>query len=76
MPTITIDNIAYDTDSLSPDARAQMQMLQAAEAEIQRLNVQLALAQTARNAYAKALKAALPTPLERAQQMGDTLRLG
>jgi uncharacterized small protein (DUF1192 family) len=35
-------------------------MLQVTDAEIGRLNAQLAIAQTARNAYANALKAVLP----------------
>lgn len=63
MPTLNIDNQTYDLDSLSQDAKANLQMLQATEAEIQRLNLQLAIAQTARLAYANALKAALPSRL-------------
>lgn len=63
MPSITIDKQTYDLDSLSQDAKANLQMLQATEAEIQRLNLQLAIAQTARMAYANALKAALPSRL-------------
>lgn len=39
-------------------------MLQVTDAEIGRLNAQLAIAQTARNAYANALKAALPVSTE------------
>ena len=73
MPTIKIDNIDYDLDSLSAEAKSQLQMLQLTDAEIQRLQVQLAIAQTARNAYVKTLKAALPTPLEQVQE-GDTLK--
>lgn len=68
MTTITIDNAEYDLDSLSADAKSQIQMLQITDQEIVRLNAQLAIAQTARNAYAKALKEALgPT--------GDTIKL-
>ena len=75
MPTITIDNQPYDLASLSPEAKAELQMLQATEQEIARLNLQLAIAQTARNAYAQALKQKLPTPLEQAMAQGDTLNL-
>lgn len=74
MPTIKIDDIEYDLDSLSAEAKSQLQMLQVTEQEIQRLQLQLAIAQTARNAYANALKSALPTPLEQVQAQGETLK--
>jgi hypothetical protein len=70
MPTITINNIAYDSDKLSDEAKAQLTSLQVTDQEIQRLNIQLAIAQTARNAYSKALQSALP-----AMPAGDTLKL-
>jgi hypothetical protein len=60
MPTIRIDNKDYDTDQLSDAAKAQLTSLQVTDAEIQRLNIQLAIAQTARNAYARALGELLP----------------
>ncbi len=60
MPTIKIDNKDYDLDTLSGEARAQLISLQATDQEIQRLQIQLAIAQTARNAYAKALQELLP----------------
>ena len=60
MPKITIDGKDYDTDSLSDAAKAQLTSLQVTDQEIQRLNIQLAIAQTARNAYAKALGELLP----------------
>jgi hypothetical protein len=67
MSTITIDNKDYDLDSLSDDAKAQLQL---SDQEIARLNAQLAIVQTARVAYSNALLAALPaTPLS------DTLKL-
>jgi hypothetical protein len=70
MTTITIDNKDYDLGSLSDDAKAQLQMLQLSDQEIARLNVQLAIVQTAKVAYTNALLAALPaTPLS------DTLKL-
>lgn len=59
MPTITIDGKEYDSDSLSTEAKSQLKSLQLTDAEIQRLQIQLAIAQTARNAYATALKSAL-----------------
>ena len=60
MPKITIDGKDYDTDSLSDAAKAQLTSLQVTDQEIQRLNIQLAIAKTARNAYAKALQEMLP----------------
>ena len=60
MPTIKIDNQDYDLDSLSDTARAQLQSLQFVDTELQRLNAQAAVLQTARIAYANALKAELP----------------
>jgi len=59
MPTIKINDKDYDTDSLSAEAKAQLDMLLATEGEIRRLQVQLAMAQTAKNAYARALAEAV-----------------
>ncbi len=69
MTTINIDNIEYDTDKLSDDAKAQLVSLQFCDQELQRLQAQSAAYQTARIAYAKALQAALPTA-----PLGDTLK--
>lgn len=69
MPTIKIDNIDYDTDKLSDEAKAQLVNLQFCDQELVRLQAQAAAIQTARMAYAKALQAALP-----AVPVGDTLK--
>ena len=55
MPSITIDNIDYDLDSLSEEAKAQIVSLQFVDAELQRLQAKAAALQTARAAYARAL---------------------
>ena len=73
MPTIKIDNVDYDTDKLSNEAKAQLINMQFCDQELARLQAQAAAYQTARQAYAKALQAALPIPLEQAQ-MSDTLQ--
>ncbi len=73
MPTIKIDNVDYDTDTLSNEAKAQLISMQFCDQELQRLQAQAAAYHTARQAYAKALQAALPIPLEQAQ-MSDTLQ--
>jgi len=59
---ITIDGNDYALDDLSADARAQIVNLRVTDQEIARLQTQLAIAQTARAAYAQALKAALDKP--------------
>ena len=64
-----IDNIDYDTDKLSDEAKAQLVSLQFCDQELQRLQAQAATYQTARMAYAKALQAALPSA-----PIGDTLK--
>jgi len=61
MAKITIDNIVYDTDSLSPEALAQLQSIQFVDSELAQLNGRIAAMNTARNAYATALQELLPT---------------
>lgn len=53
---ITIDGTEYRADDLSETARQQVMNLRVTDQEISRLNQQLAIAQTARTAYANALK--------------------
>ena len=60
MATITIDNIEYNADNLSDQAKQQLQMIQIADQEVTRLNAQLAIIQTARAAYINALRQVLP----------------
>ena len=60
MTTITIDNVAYDLDTLSADAKAQLMSIQIVDQELARLQAQAAALQTARIAYSKALSEALP----------------
>ena len=70
MPTIKIDNKEYDVDSLSKEAKAQLQSIQFVDSEIARLQAQLAAMKTARNTYAKALTGILPVV-----GTGDTIKL-
>ena len=69
MTTIKIDNVDYDLDTLSNDAKAQLVSIQFCDQELQRLQAQAAALQTARQTYAKALQSALPT-----ETVGDTLK--
>ncbi len=61
MPNIKIDNIDYDLDTLSDEAKAQLGSLQFVDAELARLNAKAAVLQTARMAYSKALNEVLPS---------------
>ena len=59
MATIRIDNQDYDLAMLSTDAKAQLASIQFVDAELQRMSQHIAALQTARIAYAKALRNAL-----------------
>ncbi len=74
MSSITIDGKDYELEALSDQAKAQLMSLRACDQKIQQLQMDLAIAQTARNAYANALKAALPADLSGVLS-GDTLKL-
>jgi hypothetical protein len=64
MMSINIDGKDYPLESLSDQAKAELQMVQFTDQEIARLTALLAMAQTARNAYANALQAALPKDIQ------------
>lgn len=56
MATITIDGKEYDSDHLSDEVKAQLMSLQFCDAELQRYQALAAATQTARMAYANALR--------------------
>lgn len=58
--TIKINDKEYKLADLSAEAKAQLNNLRICDAEIQRLKAQLAIVETARNAYARVLDAELP----------------
>lgn len=70
MPIIKIDNKDYEFDNLSAEAKSQVQTIQFVDGEINRFKAQMAVFQTARMAYIKALQAEID-PLK-----GDTIKLG
>jgi Family of unknown function (DUF6447) len=70
MSTIKINNQTYDTDTLPDAAKQQLQMLALTDTEIKRLQTQLAIAQTARNAYARTLAEAVKPVVP----AGDTIK--
>lgn len=74
MPIITIDDKEYESDSLSAIVKEQLQSLQFVDNELNRLKSQMAVFQTARAAYANALRRELATPTS--EFAGDTIKLG
>ena len=69
MTTLKVNNVDYDMDTLSKEAKDLLVSLQFCEQELQRLQGLAAALQTARQTYAKALQAALP-----AEPLGETLK--
>ena len=63
MHMIKIDDKDYDLDTLSQEAKDQLGSLQFVDNELARLNAQVAVYSTARNAYSAALKELLPKSL-------------
>jgi hypothetical protein len=59
MPKITVDDIEYNTEDLSDNGKAQLASLQFLEVQMSKLKNEIAVYQTARNAYVAALKAEL-----------------
>jgi hypothetical protein len=59
MPKITVDGIEYNTEDLSDNGKAQLASLQFLEVQMSRLQNEIAVFQTAKNAYISALKAEL-----------------
>ena len=59
MPKITIDDTDYNTEDLSDNGKAQLASLQFLEQQMAKLKNEIAVYQTARAAYAQALKAEL-----------------
>ena len=57
---IKVNGVEHAYDDLSDEAKGQLTNLAVTDQEIARLQAQLAIAQTARAAYARALGAALP----------------
>lgn len=60
MATMTIDGTAYNLDALSDAAKAELSSVTAVDKKLASLQSDLAIYQTARNAYVQALVAALP----------------
>ena len=57
--TITIDDVEYDLTELSEEAKAQIASIQFVESQLQQLNSEWAVSDTARIGYSNALRAEL-----------------
>lgn len=60
MANVKIDGKEFDSNALAEDARNNLVNIQFCDQRISELQRQLAITQTARNAYAQVLKGQLP----------------
>ena len=59
MPQITVDDVEYNTEDLTDNGKAQLASLQFLEVQMRKLQNEISVYQTSRNAYIAALKAEL-----------------
>ena len=59
MPKINVDGVEYNTEDLSDNGKAQLASLQFLQVQMQKLNNEIAVYQTAKNSYIAALKTEL-----------------
>ena len=59
MPNIKIDDVEYNSEDLSDNGKAQLASLQFLAVQMNKLQSEIAVYQTARNSYVSALKAEL-----------------
>lgn len=73
MSNVMIDNKEYEIEQLGEDTKQQLNALKMIDGEIRRLQLQLSIANSAKNYHAQMLKATMPgaDPLG-----GDTIKLG
>jgi prefoldin subunit 5 len=80
MATIKIDGKVYDIETFSDDSKAQLASIQYVDAEVSRLQAQVAAFRTARVAYGRALKKTLEDDSDQEQKevlvegLGDTIK--
>ena len=74
MAKVTIDGVDYDTDTMSQESRQQLEMLMMTEQKIRQLQAEVAMMQTARQAYAGALKASLVATPSPEAGLGETFK--
>ena len=59
MPKITIDDIEYNTEDMSDNAKAQLASLQFLEVQMTKIKSEIAVYETAKSAYIQSLKSEL-----------------
>ena len=59
MPKFQVDGVEYNTEDLRDNGKAQMASLQFLEAQMKKIQAEIAVYQTARNSYVQALKVEL-----------------
>lgn len=59
MPKISIDGIDFNTEDLSANGKAQLASLEFLQTQMSKLKAEIAVYETARNAYAAELEAEL-----------------
>ncbi|NDD13447.1 MAG: hypothetical protein EB072_12565 [Betaproteobacteria bacterium] len=72
MAKVTIDGVDYDSETMTQDSRQKLEMLKMTEQRIRQMQAELAMMQTARQAYANALKASLVATPEAG--LGETFK--
>jgi len=73
MAKVSIDGVEYDTDTMSKESRQQWDMLVMTEQKIRQLQAEVAMLQTARQAYVNALKASLVRVSTPTLGLGETI---
>ena len=74
MAKVQIDGHDYETEAMSQEAKGRLEMLMLCDQKIRQLQGELAMMQTARQAYANALKAALVAPSDPILGLGETIQ--
>ncbi|NBP41088.1 MAG: hypothetical protein EBS54_00735 [Betaproteobacteria bacterium] len=74
MAKVQIDGHDYETEAMSQEAKGRLEMLMLCDQKIRQLQGELAMMQTARQAYANALKAVLVAPSDPILGLGETIQ--
>jgi len=74
MAKVSIDGVEYDTETMSQESRQQLEMLALTEQKARQLQAEVAMMQTARQAYANALKASLVSIQPQPTVLGETFK--
>ena len=64
MPKITVNEKEYDTDNLSDELNAEINMLANVEKKLIDSQIEMAILQTAKNAYSKRIQDLLPIEIQ------------